>query len=168
MTRFKPTDKVKYDGEVLTIKVARKNFATKKILYRFEGKGNLEVEEKDLKKVALTKKEKEAEKKVETKKKLLKLAEERKTILIPYAEKLKEMDPVINLADMPEEAFISLGKLSKSDFEELVVKLEETLDEELSEEMQEQREKDLNEDAKENEKPEEIKMTRKSKKDKKK
>lgn len=151
MTRFKPTDKVKYGKEVLTIKVARKDFATKKIKYRFEGKGNLEVEEKDLKKVALTEKEKKVEKKAEAKKKLLVLAEERKIILMPYSEKLKELDPVIDLTDMSEEVFISLGEFSKKDFEELVGRLEE----ETKESTQPQPE------------PETAKMTRKSKKGKK-
>ena len=173
MTKFKPTDKVKYDDEVLTIKVSRKNFANKKILYRFEGKGNLEVEEKYLKKVALTKKEKEAEKAKEAKKKLLKLGQERLEELKPHQEAFEELDSKIDLDEITDEQIMGLGTFSKKTFGEMIANLleaESKLDLELD-----QRELELNEvEETENVPPPidldeepEVKMTRKSKKGKK-
>jgi len=164
MTKFKPTDKVKYDGEVLTIKVSRKNFANKKIFYRFEGKGNMEVEEKDLKKVSLTAKEKKVEKEKKAKDKLLKLGQERVKILTPYKDTLSEMDDAIDLDNISEENLISLAKFSKASFGEMV---ESLLEEEAK---LDQRDKELNEDIDETDKPldeSKTKMSRKSKKDKK-
>ncbi len=165
MTKFKPTDKVKYDGEVLTILVSRKNFANKKILYRFEGKGNMEIEEKYLKKVALTDKQKKAEK---AKEKLLQLGEERILDLMPHKDALKELDSKIDLDEITDEQIMEVGKFSKKTFAEMIENLleaESKLDLDEVEEVEEEVEEvpppiDLDEVP-------EAKMTRKSKKGKK-
>ena len=126
MRKFNPGDKVKHGEEIKTIKVARKNFATQTIIYHFE-EGGPEVEEKDLKKVALTKAEKNVQKKAEAKAKLLKLAEERKVILMPFKEVLKERELPIDLANISEEKLLSLAELSEGSFSDMIEGLKERL-----------------------------------------
>lgn len=174
MTKFKPTDKVKYGDEELIVKVSRKDFSTQRIFYRFEDKGNMEVEEKYLKKVALTAKEKKAEKAKAKKAKDVKLIQERILFLMPYKDLLQEGEPSIDLDNISDEARVSLLELTQDSFEEMVETFREKLDnpEQLEEVDDEEVDDEDNDDIPQLPPPEKEneakgKMSRKSKKGKK-